>query len=436
MQRVQSALVFVTLAGLGACSSSASRSAPDSGSDAAIEDGGVGQDSAGLDARPSGDGSGAASDTGPGEDTGAMGDAGFVEAHHGAFPQVPNNGGPTLASPQLVTITFAGYSEASTISSFGDWIVTSDWLTTVGKDYGVGHGTHVQSVVLPGPAPAMASDLDTQALLEQNLMSGVLPSAPLDAGAGDGGTGGYLYMIVYPSTTTTGSFLGGADSCTYLGGGSFIGGYHWETQSGPYHVPYAVIPTCTSSGMVEGAADLETSASHEFIEASTDPFPNTNTAWAIIDPNNPWISTDGEVADMCEGKITSEAGFSPQRIWSNTAAMGTGDPCVPALASEILYDVSATPTTTQSVAAGMSVTYTLTGFSSGPIMPWTLQASAGGSFTPTFNLSSMTMNNGQTATLTVTVPAGTASQSYASVFITSYFSFTDFNEWVVAVTVP
>jgi hypothetical protein len=376
-----------------------------------------------------------ARDSGAAHDAGK--DAGFVEAPHGAFPQVPNNGGPTLTAPKLVTITFAGYNQATTIDSFGDWVVTSDWLTTVGHDYGIGHGTHAANIVLPGPAPAMAADTDTQTLLEDNLMSGVLPSAPLDAGALDGGAGQYLYLIVYPSTTTTGSFLGGPDSCTYEGGGSFIGGYHWETQTGPYHVPYAVIPTCASGSMVEGAADLETSASHELIEAATDPFPDSHPAWAIEDQTNPWIATDGELADLCEGLVTTESGFTPQRVWSNTAAASNSEPCVPAPASTVLYDVTASPATTQLIAAGKSVAYTLTGFSTAPTMPWSLEAFAGGgSFTPTVDLSATTMNNGQMATLTVGIPPGTPSQSYGSVYITSYYTLSDFNYWIVAVAVP
>jgi hypothetical protein len=249
--------------------------------------------------------------------------------------------------------------------------------------------------------------------------------------------GGYLYVLFYPQGTTAGSFLGGGDTCTNLGAGHFIGGYHWETQSGAYHVPYAVVPMCSDTTGVELASDIEASASHEIMEASTDPFPYTNPAWDIIDPNNPWGGTGGETADLCEGQTLQQNGFFVQRIWSNTAAaLENVPPCIPAPPGGF-YDVSPAPNTTQTVAAGASTTFTLTGFSTAPIPPWNLIAFPGYStFTPTLALSASTIGNGQTATLKVTVPAGTPSQGYASVFVSSSRAADDFNYWLVAVQVP
>jgi hypothetical protein len=367
----------------------------------------------------------------------ATGDAAFAEAPHSAFPQVPHNAGPVLAAPKLVTITFTGDTRATTIGAFGDWIGSSSWLAAVGHDYGVGSGTHAQSVVLPGPPPSSVTDLDVQTLLEANLGNGTLPGPQADAGTPEGGAASdYLYLIVYPPGTTTGSFLAGPDTCTSQGGGHFIGGYHWETQSGAYHIPYAVVPTCSGGGQVESDADLETSASHEYIEAATDPFPYTDTGYGITDPSNPWGSTAGEVGDLCEGLTTVEAGFTVQRIWSNSAAKGQGAPCIPAPTTPF-YDVAATPAQTQSVAPGGSATYTLTAFSSAAIPPWSLSTLVGyATFQPTLTLGTATIDNGQTTTLKVGVPAGTPSQSFASVFVTSSRSPADFNYWVVAVAVP
>jgi hypothetical protein len=426
MRRVGSVVALLAVA--SACSSSSgSPSAP-------------GTDAGPADAALEADGPGPAQD-------GSNADGGFHEAPHDPLPVLPNAGGPILAAPKLVTIVYAGYTESSTMSAFGDWIVGSSWLTAVGHDYGVGHGTHVMHVVLPGPAPAQAPDLDTQALLEAKLADGTLPSAAgPDAGTpggGDAGAGDYLYMIFYPPSTQTGSFLAGPSTCTYEGGGAFIGGYHWETQSGPYHVPYAVVPTCSTSSATEGASDLESSASHEFIEAATDPFPYTDIAFGLTDPNDPWIYTAGEVADLCEGLSTQEAGFTAQRVWSNSAAAsanagsaGATSPCVPA-ASEPFYDVSPSPAQAQTVKAGGSVTFTLTGFSTGPLPPWALSIFPGqASFTPKVHLGASTIGNGQTTTMTVTVPAGTPSMAYAAIFVTSSLSPSDFTYWPIAVTVP
>jgi hypothetical protein len=209
-------------------------------------------------------------------------------------------------------------------------------------------------------------------------------------------------------------------------------------------VPYAVIPSCSSGSIIEGASDLEASASHEFIEAATDPFPYTNLAYGLTDPTDPWVYTAGEVADLCEGQTTEEAGFTAQRVWSNSAAtaangrdasVATTSPCVPA-ASEPFYDVSPAPARTQSIAAGGSITYTLTGFSTASVPPWAISSFPGpSSFTPKIALATSMINNGQTTTMTVSVPAGTPSQAYAAIFVTSSRSLTDFTYWPVAITV-
>lgn len=414
-----------------------------SGGNTASPEGGAAAD-AGADVPISHDG-GAPQEAAPPE-AGADADAGFVEAPHAALPQVPDGGGPVVASPKLVTITFAGYAQDATMKSFGDWIAGSSWLAQVGHDYGVGTGTHAAHVVLQMAAPTTASDLDTQALIEQKIGDGTLPSAfDVDGGSADGGAttdagsgvpGDYVYVVFYPQGTTTGSFLGGPDTCANLGGGQFIGGYHWETQSGAYHVPYAVVPTCSDATGVEKASDIEISASHEIMEASTDPFPYTNTAYALTDPNNPWTYTDGEVGDLCEGQTVQQAAFSVQRIWSNSAAAAGTSPCIPAPTGGF-YDVSPSPNTTQNVAAGGSVTFTLTGFSTAPMPPWSLQAFPGyGTFTPTLALSASTIGNGQTATLKVTVPSTAKSQDFVSVFVSCSNGTADFNYWPVAITVP
>jgi hypothetical protein len=424
MSLTRSAVRFVALAGAVGCSSPAASGnpSPDAGGslDAALGDDDAGQGAeGGLD--------------GAGPDA-----AGFVEAPHAAFPQIPANGGPVLAAPKLVTITFAGYSQDAAMKSFGDWIVGSSWLSTTGKEYGVGPGTHAAHVVLNMAAPTQPSDLDTQALLEQKLQDGTLPSADVDAGAdGGAGAGEYLYMLFYPPGTTAGSFLAGPSTCLDEGGGHFLGGYHWETQSGPYHVAYAVIPTCSNGQTVEGASDLEISGSHELIEGATDPFPYTNTGYGLTDPADPWSFTGGEVADPCEEKTTTESGFAVQRVWSNAAAKAGGPPCIPVPPGEVLYDVSPSPNKTQLVAAGASVTFTLTGFSTAAVPPWNLQAWVGQStFQPKLDLSSMKIDNGGTATLKVTVPAHTASMGFADIFVTSWRSATDFNDWPLTVSVP
>src|SRR5207249_3243673 len=134
--------------------------------------------------------------------------------------------------------------------------------------------------------------------------------------------------------------------------------------------PYAVVPACSSGA--NALAYVEVGASHELIEAATDPLPLTDPEWALIDPANPWTVLAGEVADFCEiVSYVQDSGYVLQRSWSNAAARAGTDPCVPA-PSRPFYDTSTTPSTVQHVAAGASVTFTLRGFSEAPTADWTL----------------------------------------------------------------
>ena len=104
-------------------------------------------------------------DAGSTTDAGAISDGGdggpFATAAHTPFPSVPRAAGPILASPKIITVTFADHPDLTQISAFGDWIATSSWLAAVGKDYGVGVGTHTH-VTLPTPATTSFADADVQ----------------------------------------------------------------------------------------------------------------------------------------------------------------------------------------------------------------------------------------------------------------------------------
>jgi hypothetical protein len=388
-----------------------------------------------------------ASDAAPQADTGSpeasppdTGSDAFVEGPHAPLPEVPANGGPVLSHPKLVTITFtsppdAGAAEGgispTEVGAFGTWIVGSDWLSAVGKDYGVGLGTHVQVSLGPAPSGSITDD-QVQALLLAHIQDGSLPSNA----TGDGATDDYLYEFFFPATTTAVSApadLGGGTTCVEYGGG-FLGGYHWQTMSP--QVAYAVVPTCSGGGLVEGVADIEAEASHEFIEASTDPFPATDLGWAIIDPNSAWGFLDGEVADLCSPEQIEDSGFTVQRIWSNSAVTAGTNPCVPA-PKEPFYDATTTPATVQNVKAGQTLTFQVQAFSNAPIMPWSVQAfTSDGTFDPSPTLSRSTLGNGQTATLTLTIPKTVMSQDYALVILNSSLSLEDYSYWPVAVQVP
>src|SRR4051794_15933746 len=52
-------------------------------------------------------------------------------------PLITPQGGPVLAKPKLVTITFSDDPHAASIEQLGDWVVGSSWLASA-SEYGVG----------------------------------------------------------------------------------------------------------------------------------------------------------------------------------------------------------------------------------------------------------------------------------------------------------
>src|SRR5258708_25154969 len=82
----------------------------------------------------------------------------FQQAPHAPLPQLQPHSGTVLSSVKLVTITWAGYEFQEQVEQFGDFVVHSKWLTTVGSDYGVGAGTHVRAPI-SHPAPSSLTDV-------------------------------------------------------------------------------------------------------------------------------------------------------------------------------------------------------------------------------------------------------------------------------------
>src|SRR6185369_12451415 len=108
---------------------------------------------------------------------------------------------------------------------------------------------------------------------------------------------------------------------------SGFAGLHDEAQvvnalfTGP--IAFVVIPRCSYSAGDELMVATNV-ATHEIIEAATDPFPRSNPAWQMDNANGPleaWLMlTGGEIADLCLNQSYDEReGFTVQDIWSNAA---------------------------------------------------------------------------------------------------------------------
>jgi hypothetical protein len=308
------------------------------------------------------------------------------------FPQIPDQGGIVLKSPELVTLTFKNDPNRSQLEAFGAWIAGSNWMSVVGADYGVGAGTSAGAVEFATDAPASATQQDVETLLGDGITSGAIPSPSSLGGQG-------IYEIYFPAGTQLSTFFG--NSCA-----EFQGYHNYFTQKGE-DIAYAVIADCQLPNSLQAIQQI---ASHELIEAATDPHPRgpgPPTAYAIVDLQSPWVlSVGGENGDLCisMGLRDPGTGFALQRIWSNSAAAnGPGSPCVPA-PSAPFFTVSATPGTPQTVSAGSSVQFTLTGWADTPTPPWSLAVIFGGNFDSSPILGATTISSGGTTSLTLSVP--------------------------------
>ncbi len=358
----------------------------------------------------------------------------FVIAAHGPSTVIPDQGGARFHHPQLVIITFADDANRATLEAHASWLVTSSWLTNVGAEYGVGAGTILANVRRADAAPDMITTAGIEALLSAGVADHSLPRAA------DGTFREVLYVIYFPQHTMIDDPSLGHSCMAY-------GGYHYEMDNGGDPFSYAVMPSCSGFNPSLGDLEFEEEAmSHELIEAATDARPRSNPAFEFSQASSvlsPWLFVGPEVGDLCALRITPDAfiregSFVATRIWSNAAAAANDrDPCIPANPATPYYSVAIVPDQVAFVAAGASTTFEIDAWSTAPVDPFFLYAVAsGGMFAATPSLDVTMVNNGDHATLTVGVPAGTPSMSYSLVYLEFGHSTTEYSAWPVVVYVP
>lgn len=342
-------------------------------------------------------------------------------AEHPALPQVLNLGGPVAASPSLVAVTWADDPNRASIDDFVSKIAASGyWDATMGE-YGVGTPT-TATVHLTASAPSTIADTAIETGLVSQL-DGTHPEWPANAP-------GTIYLLFYPAGTT---ITGDGTSC------EDYGAYHWYVQSGADKIAYAVIPTCDALPGETVFDGVTVSASHEIVEAATDPY---DGGYMAVGPDfGVWelMMFGAEVGDMCQmipdyGVTPSDLGYLVQRSWSNAAAAAGHDPCVPASgvyfnAAPVLSEHAEIPygggysesTSAVKIPVGGSKTIELDLFSDGPTSgPFTVKAEDVASYfgAPqelTFELDGDRGENGQKLHLRIhvvrqgaTVPGGEA----------------------------
>jgi hypothetical protein len=364
------------------------------------------------------DDAGVAPDTSTTDDGAA--DAGPIPypAPHTAMPQVDYNGGRVLQNPKIVTITWAqdDAQMVSRVQQFGDIITSTAWWTAVSSEYCqqpgnkpcIGPGTSGGHVVIqdaPDPNGYTDSSQGAASTIQDFIHDHVVGGNGITADfpTPDDNT---LYVLYFPPGVSI--TLDGSGSC------DSFGAYHNTVQL-PYanqlinNVAYAIIPRC---GTKESTTTV--SASHEIIEAATDPdIGETSLSYYML--NQLWAVAGGEVGDLCEGigssgTTTTESTFIVQRSWSNKSAASGHNPCVPIPANDVYFNAAPRQQKVVLAKAGATAVLDIDAFSDAPMDPWTLTAIDFAQFQQqlpllTFAFDKTQVQNGDHVQLTITAKA-------------------------------
>jgi hypothetical protein len=227
-----------------------------------------------------------------------------------------------MTAPEIIPIVFQNDTYQVDIAQFTAGVgATGAAYWSVADEYLVGPATALPVVVVTDAIPTMIDDTVIATWLVGKVTSNILPPP----------TANTIYAVFYPEQTTV--TLQGSPSC------QAFGGYHnsYQLADGtPF--AYAVVPRCPQfDPALQGIEEVTGAASHEFMEASTDPLPETNNpAWSELDPDHlVWSFLGAEIGDLCAQNPDAffkpaSFPFSVQRVWSNKAAAASHDPCVPA----------------------------------------------------------------------------------------------------------
>lgn len=237
-----------------------------------------------------------------------------------ALPRLPDRGGPVLANPVVATVTFTTDDPAlvDRVERFGDAITKTAWWRAVVDDYCpspgrcIGEGVGGEHLRLNESLPAKLDDVTLEEILKRRL-----GKAPRE---------NTIFLVYLPPGVT----LGDASVPQYCAHDGKIAprAYHQTIDLGR-PVPYAVLPRCGDEN------ELTATASHELLEATTNPDPaHRGFAFQQGSANMGFTAAGVEPVDPC-GLITMDQhwttanGFAAQRAWSNRAAAAGHDPCVP-----------------------------------------------------------------------------------------------------------
>jgi hypothetical protein len=250
-------------------------------------------------------------------------------------------GGHVISNAKVVAVFWGSGVDSTTkgfLPPFYTAVVNSahmDWLSeydtniksesgAAGTNQHIGRGTFSAAYTIsPSKTSGTISDTQIQTELNSQIKSGKLP-APDD---------NTVYMVSFPKGLKI--TLGGATSC------STFCAYHntGKTDAGK-NLIYSVLPYLGSgSGCETGCGsgvyqdDTTAVASHELIEAVTDPEIGLVTGSSIGAPAAWYDEVNGEIADICNAESGTLPGtsYKVQAEWSNKAGkcIVTAGTCAP-----------------------------------------------------------------------------------------------------------
>jgi hypothetical protein len=409
-------------------------------------------------------------------------DPNVYPSQHEPIPQIDYNGGPILSHIRVVTITFTGDTRRDSLRSFDHFITSSGWWKETAEGYCVDGGACVgDGTSAAGDGGPWIPDGSTDDGGDHNLdvelpfdfpTQGDSGLASIDDSAIGPWLGAHIAHGDFPAPddqTVYALYFTANATITLMNSASCVGfgAYHSSalvTQGGSQQVAYAVIPACdTGLGTTVNFQQVQIAASHELAEAATDPHPLKDTAF-YLHSNDAWLGAlsygGGECGDMCTFVLnpsTLESGYSVQRIWSNSAAAASKNPCQP---WDVPYYGAAVRTQPINVGGhvsrgyvtvkrGQSVDAIADVFSESALahdfllyvgidkghMPGITDPSDLGSLAPvTAQLSQQQVHNGDGVIITFTAPAN-APTGQTRVVVRSVFSTTDYNDWPIVLRV-
>ena len=225
-------------------------------------------------------------------------------APHPAMPQEQNAGGPVMTSPKFVIITFAGDTLAPDINDFAAKVAaSSDYWSGTTAEYGVGPVASVLDISVDETPATSLQDSDVQAW----LTSSSTPAGRRDARGGRSLAAARRHAearYLLPSTVAVS--MGGGVSCNQFYG--YHGDYAIKANS---YVTYSVVARCPPFPDTSAIHSVTSIASHELVEAATDPRAQDNPAWSQPDSAHlAWAVPAGRSSETCApGTATSSIAF-------------------------------------------------------------------------------------------------------------------------------